>query len=62
VSIFAAVNLDVALVFFDLDGFTQINDEQGHQAGDECLNPFAAALRAADEAMCRAKAESVAAV
>jgi diguanylate cyclase (GGDEF)-like protein len=32
------------LVFFDLNGFKQINDEHGHQAGDECLKRFAAAL------------------
>jgi diguanylate cyclase (GGDEF)-like protein len=33
-----------AFVFFDLNGFKQINDEHGHQAGDECLKRFAAAL------------------
>jgi diguanylate cyclase (GGDEF)-like protein len=34
-----------ALLFFDLDGFKQINDLHGHQVGDECLKRFAAALR-----------------
>lgn len=32
------------LLFFDLDGFKEINDLHGHQAGDECLKRFAAAL------------------
>ena len=32
------------LVFFDLDGFKEINDKHGHQAGDDCLVRFAMAL------------------
>jgi diguanylate cyclase (GGDEF)-like protein len=32
------------LVFFDLDGFKEINDKHGHQAGDACLIRFATAL------------------
>jgi diguanylate cyclase (GGDEF)-like protein len=32
------------LVFFDLDGFKEINDKHGHQAGDACLVRFATAL------------------
>jgi diguanylate cyclase (GGDEF)-like protein len=31
-------------VFFDLDGFKEINDRHGHQAGDACLVRFASAL------------------
>ena len=31
-------------VFFDLDGFKEINDRHGHHAGDACLIRFAAAL------------------
>ena len=32
------------LIFFDLNDFKKINDEHGHQAGDQCLARFAAAL------------------
>jgi len=32
------------LVFFDLDGFKEINDRHGHQSGDACLVRFASAL------------------
>jgi len=34
------------LLFFDLDGFKEINDRHGHRAGDACLQRFAEALRA----------------
>jgi diguanylate cyclase (GGDEF)-like protein len=33
------------VVFFDLNGFKQINDRHGHIAGDELLKNFAAELR-----------------
>lgn len=36
-----------ALLFFDLDGFKQINDTHGHAEGDRALAAFAEALRSA---------------
>ena len=32
------------LIFFDLNDFKKINDEHGHQAGDQCLARFATAM------------------
>jgi diguanylate cyclase len=35
----------VAVLLFDLDGFKDINDTYGHDAGDQALTAFASALR-----------------
>ena len=44
--IFRAVQpVGALLLFFDLDDFKKINDQQGHAAGDACLKLFANALR-----------------
>lgn len=37
---------ELALVFLDLDKFKDINDQQGHEAGDEVLKVVASRLRA----------------
>ncbi|MBU2678042.1 MAG: sensor domain-containing diguanylate cyclase [Gammaproteobacteria bacterium] len=37
-------NLEIEVLFFDLDGFKALNDKLGHEAGDDALRAFAKLL------------------
>ncbi|MBZ9647302.1 diguanylate cyclase [Sphingobium sp. 3R8] len=46
----AHARLSTSLLFLDLDGFKQLNDGQGHAAGDGCLTDIAQLLKAQADA------------
>jgi diguanylate cyclase (GGDEF)-like protein len=39
------LNIDIAFIMLDIDHFKQVNDQHGHQAGDQVLQQFGAILR-----------------
>ena len=41
----ARLNRQLALIYFDLDGFKQVNDIHGHEMGDSLLKAFAQVLK-----------------
>jgi diguanylate cyclase (GGDEF)-like protein len=45
-----AVKQPFCVVMLDLDGFKQVNDTYGHQAGDDLLKQFSTELRSASRA------------
>jgi len=46
-SVLARLNTQVALLFFDLDGFKDINDTLGHNVGDALLQALASRMQSA---------------